>query len=113
MARSEENIYTRLFEIGQKYLNLRIEELKLTMAEKVTVLISTAAVVAIAGMILTLLFLFLMLALVHWMACVMPIALAYAIMAGFFLICCILVFILRKPLIVDPVSRFISRLFLS
>lgn len=108
-----DNTYKRLLEVGRKYLSLSIEELKLTMAEKVTVLISTAAVVAIVGALSILLFLFITLAVVNWLATVMPIALAYAIVAVFFLICGVIVFLLRKSLIVDPIARFISRLFLS
>jgi len=108
-----DNTYRRLLEIGRKYVSLNIEELKLTLAEKVTVLISTAAVVAIVGGLIILLCLFLTLSLVHWMATIMPIALAYALVAGFFLVCVIVVFLLRRTLVIDPVARFISRLFLS
>lgn len=110
---NSENTYKRLLEIGRKYVKYSIEELKLTAAEKTTVLISTAAVVTIVGFLCVLLVFFISLAVAHWLATLMPIALAYAIMAVFFLICGVIIFLLRKILIVDPIARFISRLFLS
>ncbi len=109
---NRENSFKRLWSIALNYFKLNVQELKLTASEKVTVLLSAAAVALILAMLSVLVVLFLSLAAVQWLAVVLPLGWAYAIVAGIYVVLGVVIFLLRKPLIIDPVARFISRLLL-
>lgn len=105
--------YSRLWQQFTDYAKLNIEYARLTAAEKVTVLL-TAAAVAIGAFVLGVIFFFFMsLAIAYWLSAVIPLAWAYALMSFVYLILIALLILLRKPLILNPVSKFVSRLFLS
>lgn len=113
MTTENENTYSRLWQTVRRYISLNVEYARLTVAEKVTVLL-TAAAVAIGAFVLGIIFFFfLSIAVVHWVADIIPLAWAYAAMSFVYLLLVGLLFLLRKPLILDPVSRFVTRLFLS
>lgn len=105
--------YSQLWHEFRQFFSLNIEYAKLTAAEKVTVLL-TAAAVAIGAFVLAIIFFFfLSLAVAHWISDGIGIAWAYSLVSFFYLLLIVLLFVLRKPLILNPVSRFVSRLFLS
>jgi len=111
MAEKENKFKSLWLEIRQ-YFDLNLEYAKLTASEKIAVL-TTAAATAIACALMGLIVLFfLSMAAVHWLSLVMSLALAYTIMAAFNLLLLVLILIYRKPLIIDPISRFITRLIL-
>lgn len=108
-----ERSYTRLWHQILGYTKLNIEYARLTAAEKVSLLLTAAAVATGVFVLGVICFFFLSIALATWLSEIIPLALAYALMGIFFLILMILVIVFRKPLILNPVTRFISRLFLS
>lgn len=104
---------SRLLNRLKAYITLNLEGLRLTIAEKIVMLLSlllTGAIVLVFGGI-TMLFITIAIAEVihHWL----PLWLSYTIMAGFNLILILLLFAFRKPLIVNPISRAITRIILS
>ena len=101
-----------MWSIALNYFKLNVQELKLTASEKVTVLLSATAVALILAMLAVLVVLFLSLAAVQWLASALPMGWAYAIVAGIYIVLGVVIFLLRKPLIIDPVARFISRVLL-
>ncbi len=107
------HVYEHLWQEFQKFFRLNIEYAKLTAAEKVTMLLTAAAVSIGAFMLGIIFFFFLSLAIAHWLSEAISLAWAYACMSFFYLLLIVLLFLLRKPLILNPVSRFVSRLFLS
>ncbi|MDE7449909.1 MAG: phage holin family protein [Paramuribaculum sp.] len=109
---NRENSFKRLWSIALNYFKLNVQELKLTASEKVTVLLSATAVALILAMLAVLVVLFLSLAAVQWLASALPMGWAYAIVAGIYIVLGVVIFLLRKPLIIDPVARFISRVLL-
>lgn len=107
--KSFSQIRAQVTDIAKLYLRLA----RLSLAEKVTVFL-TAAVCAIGTFVLAVIFFFfLAFAIAHWLEPAIGIAWAYALISFVFLIMIVLLFVLRKPLIMNPISRFISRLFLS
>lgn len=95
------------------WAKLEVEYIKLTAAEKLIVLMSTMIIAL--GMLLLLLpviimFLF---ALEGVFEMWMPEPLAFLAVGGVLLVILILVFLLRKPLIINPVSRFITKTILE
>ncbi len=102
-----------IFANGKRWIELEIEYAKLTAAEKTTVLLSTlifGAVCLLLGMVVLILLAF---ALVNVFESFLSPALSFLCAAGALLILIILLFILRKPLLENPISRLISKLILD
>lgn len=100
------SIKEQLIRIARLYL----DNVKLTVSEKLTVVFS-AAVLFITLLVLGIFALaFLSGAIVQLLALVLPQWACYAICCGMFVVVILLVTLLRKSLIVNPIARFVSRL---
>lgn len=108
----KENRLTTLWREIKEYFELNVEYAKLTAAEKLAVLMTAAAIAAISGVMALIVLFFISIAAVHWLSLCMSLALAYTIMAAFNLLILALILLFREKLIVDPISKFISRLIL-
>lgn len=97
----------------RRLVALYVENAKLTAAEKLTLLLSGAVLFVIALVFITFALIFGAVAIYQLMALSMSPIVAAAILAGAFVLLVILAFLLRKPLIVDPIARFISRLIMD
>ena len=97
----------------RRLVALYVENAKLTAAEKLTLLLSGAVLFVIALVFITFALIFGAVAIYQLMALSMSPIVAAAILAGAFVLIVILAFLLRKPLIVDPMARFISRLIMD
>lgn len=95
------------------YARLYLRYARLTMAEKVTVFL-TAGAIAVAAFVFAVVFIFFMsLAVAHWLAPYIGVAWGYACISFMYLILIAILFIFRKQFIMNPIARFISKLFLS
>lgn len=113
MAKEPENQFQRLWSEIKDYISLNVDYARLTGAEKVTVLLTAVALSAIAFVLVTLIMFFLSMAIVRWIAMSVGLTWAYFIMTGFYLILLGVAIALRRPLIIDPISRFVSKLFFN
>lgn len=98
---------------GKNWLKLEIEYAKLTVAEKFTILLSMLIIGAICllmGMVVLILLAF---ALVELFKMMMAPSLAYLTVAGIICVLILLVYFLRKLILLNPIARFITRLFIS
>ncbi len=106
--------YKKLFSEARKYFSLEWDYTKLTAVEKLAILLSAiaflAVVIIIAAYALHYLFSALISVLASAMGCVWG---AQLIAAGILLLLLLVVFAFKKRLIVDPVARFVSKLFLT
>ncbi|MCM1110895.1 MAG: hypothetical protein NC336_06805 [Clostridium sp.] len=109
----EKSSYARLWDTLKRYLSLKGEDLKLMVSEKTTVLLSTLIVCIVLTVLGAATLLFLTFALAHWIGETLGLPWAYLIIAGFYILLLVLIVILRKPLIIDPVSKFITKVILS
>lgn len=83
------------------------------MAEKVTVFL-TAGAVTVAAFVLAVVFIFFIsMAAAHWLAPYIGLGWGYACISFMYLILIAILFVFRKPFIMNPIARFISKLFLS
>lgn len=99
-----------LAELVKRLISLYIESVKLTAAEKLTVVLS-AGVLLIVALILGIFSLaFISGACIELLALVLPAWASYAILGGFFLLLVVIAILLRKQLVVNPIARFVSRL---
>lgn len=110
---TETHPYKQLWDQLKTFVSLNISNARLTAAEKITVLLTAAAVSIAAFVICVIICFFLSVALAHWLAGYISIAWAYVLLSALYLIILLVIFFFRKPLIMNPVARFISRLFLS
>ncbi|MDE5837329.1 MAG: phage holin family protein [Paramuribaculum sp.] len=107
------NQYSQIRRQFAEYAKLYIRYARLTMAEKVTVFL-TAGAVAIAAFVLAIVFIFFMsMAVAHWLAPYIGIGWGYACISFMYLVLIAILVIFRKPFIMNPIARFISKLFLS
>lgn len=113
MTDNEESSYLRLYRILRQFLTLKTEEVKLTLSEKLTILISMVAVAAILALVGGLVMLLVTFAAANWIAETLGMTWALLIVAGFYLVLMLLIVLFRKAMIINPVSRFITRLLLQ
>lgn len=102
-----------VFEQSKNWLQLEIEYAKLTIAEKLTMLIS-ALVLGFVCLLLSIVVLILLaFSLSELYMLFMCPALAYLSSAGSICVLLGLLFLFRKPLLLTPIARLISRVFLE
>ncbi len=109
-----ENQYVRLWEELKKYFRLQIDYTRLTAVEKFSLLLSAAAVTLVVVLLCACALFYLSFAL----ACVLEQWFgvewaAYLVVGGIFALVLLIIFVFRKQLIVNPVTRYITRLFLD
>ena len=108
-----ENKYEELWAELKKYLTLQIDYAKLTTVEKLVVLLSAIAMVAVMLRLGACVLFYLSFAVVFMLSDAIGSTWgAYLIVSGIFLVLMLVVYALRQKLILDPVSRFLTRLFL-
>jgi len=106
--------YKKLFNEARKYFSLEWDYTKLTAVEKMAVLLSAIAFVAVVIIICTFVLHYLLSALISILTSALGCAWgAHLIVVGILLVLLLVVFAFKKQLIVDPVARFVSRLFLK
>lgn len=106
--------YKKLFNEARKYFSLEWDYTKLTAVEKLAVLLSSIAFIAVIIIIAAFALHYLFSALISVMASAMGCTWgAQLIAVGILLVLMLVVFAFKKQLIVDPVARFISKLFLK
>lgn len=94
-------------------LKLNIDYARLTGAEKVTTFLSVFVVILAAMLLFSFVVFFISVGLVVLLSHATGMFGACMIMAGIYLVIMLVVFALRKRIIVDPIARFVSTLFLK
>lgn len=98
---------------SKAWLQLEFEYAKLTVAEKFTVFMSALIFGSICLMFGFVLLILLSFSLAELFKLMMDPALAYLSTAGCILVLLLIVFLLRKPLLLNPSAKFITRLFID
>lgn len=104
-----QSLWTEIKEI----VKLNVDYARLTAAEKATVLLSTMAIALLAFVAVSSVLFFISLGLVMLLAKSTGIFGACMIMAGIYAVILTVAIVLRKQLLIDPIARFVSRLFLN
>ena len=102
-----------IFRQAVNWLHLEVDYVKLTVAEKLTVLMCAVvlgAVFMLLGMIVVVL---LSMALVGVLELWIQTGLAYLCVCGIVLLLGLLIYLLRKPLLINPTARFLTRLIMD
>ena len=93
-----------------RFVEVSIEYAKFTAAEKFTMLGGMLVLGIVCLAMLAFVFIFLGFSCAELFKLFMPAALAYLSTAGVFLLLCILLILLRDPLILTPISRLLTRI---
>ena len=98
---------------GVSWAKLELEYLKLTAAEKTIILVSMLVIGAVFLLLLLPAVLMFMFALAQVFIGFMPVAVAYVSVGGIVLLLLGILLLFRKPLIINPVAKFISKVLLE
>lgn len=108
-----QNQFTGLWADLKESFRLNVDYAKLTAAEKLTMLFTTVTFAVIGFALASIILLFLSMAIVSIIAKGIGLFWAYMIVSGFYVVVLALILAFRKQLIVNPISRFVTRLFFN
>lgn len=97
----------------KEWLTLEVEYLKLTAAEKLSVLVSSLILVIVLFIVFMVVLIVLAFALVDLFSLMMPHALACVTVGGILSLLIGLLYLMRNMLVVNPITRLITKLFLT
>ncbi len=109
----KQNQLNTFWEELKSTLKLNVDYAKLTAAEKMTMLLTSVAFALLAFVLVSLIMFFLSLAIVRCIATGVGIIWAYFIMCAFYVLILAAILAFRKQLIINPIARFVSRLFFN
>lgn len=109
----KKDTYKSLWQLIKRYICLLLENIKLSLVEKLTLIFSAIAFCFIAIIFSIVIVFFGSMALCHILSQLMDMHYVYIIMALFYLLMLVLVYVFRKILIINPISRFFSKLMLN
>lgn len=95
------------------YITLNFENIRLTLAEKIILLLSAVLTVLVALIFGGVAFLLITLGLAQVLSLWLPLWLSYVIMAGISVALLLVVLIFRRALIINPISRAVSKIIMS
>lgn len=103
-----------LFVELKAYTKLRQEHLKLELVEKSTILVSSALLALVLLLLGGMVLFYLSFTVAHLLApAVGGLATSFGIIAGVLTCLALIVYVLRKRLIIEPLAKFLSNLFLN
>lgn len=102
-----------IFTQSKTWLKLEIEYAKLTVAEKLTLLMSALIIGAVCLLLGIVVLILLAFALVEVFKSFMLPGLAFLSVAGIICILILLIYLFRKPILLDPIARLITKLFIE
>ena len=102
-----------IFSQSANWIKLEVEYAKMTVAEKFTVLMTTLIIGAVCFLLAFAVLMLLTLAGVELFKLILSPVLSYCAMAGVVCVLLIIFYLCRKPLLLNPIAKFITRLFFS
>lgn len=107
------NIFDRIPKPLRRLVSLYIEDARLAVTQRLTIVLSSLIVGLIVTLLLVAAIIFISIACAFELRQVMSPALAYAVVALFYVFILCVVIIFRKALIINPISRLLSKSILS
>lgn len=112
MSKISEEI-KEIFSQSLTWAKLELEYVKLTAAEKLVVLVSSLILCAILAILLMPIMIMLLFALADVFKLIMAPALAYLCVAGIVVLLILAIYLMRRPLVINPIARFITKVMLD
>lgn len=106
--------FEQLFAEIKKYLALQTEYVKVDFVEKLSIILSTLLIITIVLVMVVAALFFLFFSLAYALEPVLgSLALSFALIAGLYLLLTAIFYSLRKKLIINPLVRLLTNLFLN
>lgn len=102
-----------IVDLLRRYVTLQIDYARLTSAEKLTILLSTIAFYLAVVCVGTIVLIFLSVGIGHLLATTVARVAAYLYVAAFYLLIFVGLIVFRRKIFVDPICRFITKLFVN
>lgn len=100
-----------IFDQSREWIKLEVEYAKLTIVEKLTLLLTSLILGFVCLLLAVVVLIMLAFALAELFKMLMSPALAYLSSAGAIIVLLAILFMLRKPLLLTPIARLISKVF--
>lgn len=113
MTDDEKSPYVQLIDEGKRLMNLEIENVRLLVTEKLTLLLGRVTLVAVTFVIATCALIFLTMSAADFLLQELPPRWTYMIVGGFYVLLVVIAAVCRRQLIVDPIARYLSRVILD
>lgn len=97
----------------REYIELNIENVRLTAAQKTTVFLTTVAFAAVIFIIGSMVLLFLSIGIGHLLATTIAPHWAYMFVAAFYVLLLVIVIACKRTILLNPIARFMTRLLLA
>jgi uncharacterized membrane protein YgcG len=97
----------------RRLITLKLDYARLTAAEKTAVLLSAVAFYAVILLLGAIVLIFVSIGIGHLLAMTVAPVAAFLYVAAFYVVVLALVIVLRRKLFVDPIARFVSKLFVK
>lgn len=108
-----ENAYARLYQEAKRLVGLEVDNAKLLVTEKLTLLLGRITLVAVCFVVCTCALIFLSMSVSDWLLRSLEPCWTYLIVGGFYIVLAAICAICRRTLITDPIARYISRVILD
>jgi uncharacterized membrane protein YqjE len=106
--------FQQLYDDVKKYVELQTEYVKVEFVEKLTILLSTLLIIGIAMVLVIAALFYLFFTLAYALQPLFgSMALSFALITGIYLLLIVLFMIYRKRIVINPLVRFLSNLFLK
>lgn len=109
----EESNYERLYSEVKKLCSLEVENARLLLVEKLTLLLGRITLVAVSFVVCTAALIFLSMSAADFLLRGLQPCWTYMIVGAFYVLIVVIVACFRRRLIVDPIARYISRVILD
>jgi len=106
--------FQQLYDDVKKYIFLQAEYIKIEFVEKLTILLSTLLIITLMTVLAIIALFYLFFSLAYVVEPVVgSLGASFGIISGIYVILIGLLFLLRKQLIITPMVKFLSNLFLT
>lgn len=105
--------YTTLYNQVTRLVSLEVDNAKLMLAEKLTVLLGRIAMAAVAFIISACVLVFVSMGVADLLLRSLPACWTYLIVAAFYFVLVVLALIFRRQIFTDPIARFLSKVILD
>lgn len=99
-----------VFTQSKEWVRLQVEYTKLTASEKITIVVSMICLSVICLCLGLVVLILLMCALIETFKLFLTPALAYLAVSGIILLLMLLIYLLRKPLLMNPLAKIVTKL---
>lgn len=100
-----------IIEQSKTWVRLEVEYAKLTIAEKLTMLLTSLILGFVCLLLFTVVLIMLSFCIAELFKMILVPSLAYLCTAGSILVFLLLLYLLRKPIILTPIARMITKIF--